>query len=147
MARPPRIALDDYLPYLVNRVGVALVAHFAKETLGARGLSVEMWRVLAVLSSRGARRHADLAAMTSIDISTLSRMVSRLARLGLVARTPSASDSRAVTVGLTAKGEATVATLIPIALAYERTAKAGIPTRELAALKRALRRMYANLTA
>jgi DNA-binding MarR family transcriptional regulator len=145
LPRPPRIDLDDYLPYLVNRLGAALSARFAKETLAPRGLSIEMWRVLAVLSSQGAHRHADLASMTSIDISTLSRMVSRLVRLGLVVRTPSANDSRAVTVSLTAKGTAAVTTLIPIALAYERAAKAGIPARDLAALKRALRRMHANL--
>ena len=80
MARPPRIELDDYLPYLVNRLGVALSARFAKDTLARRSLSIEMWRVLAVLSSQGEHRHADLGVMTSIDISTLSRMVSRLVR-------------------------------------------------------------------
>ena len=145
MARPPRIELDDYLPYLVNRLGVALSARFAKDTLARRSLSIEMWRVLAVLSSQGEHRHADLGVMTSIDISTLSRMVSRLVRLGLVQRTGSTNDKRAVTVALTAKGGAVVATLIPIALAYERHATAGVPAPELALLKQALRRMHGNL--
>jgi len=48
----PTLALDDYLPYLVNRVGVRLVASFAPAA-AEHGLSVPMWRVLAVLAQHG----------------------------------------------------------------------------------------------
>jgi putative tryptophan/tyrosine transport system substrate-binding protein len=53
--------LDNYLPYLVNRVGSALVASMIKDALTEHDLSIAMWRVLAVLSIRAApdrsRRH------------------------------------------------------------------------------------------
>jgi len=144
--RQRRLNLDDYLPYLVNRVGVALALHFGKDVLARYGLSIEMWRVLVVLSSNGGQRQVDLGGLTSIDASTLSRMVTRLVRLGLVARRRSTADTREVEVALTAKGRAALRRLIPIARRYEAIAATGISGAELAALKRALRLMYRNLS-
>ena len=144
--RQPRLNLDDYLPYLVNRVGVALALHFGKDALARYGLSIEMWRVLVVLSNNGGQRQVDLGGLTSIDASTLSRMVTRLVRLGLVARRRSTADTREVEVALTAKGRAALRRLIPIARRYEAIAATGISGAELAALKRALRLMYRNLS-
>jgi DNA-binding MarR family transcriptional regulator len=104
-----------------------------------------MWRVIAVLASAGQQRQIDLADLTSTDASTLSRLVTRLVRLGLVTRTRSASSSREVAVKLSAKGAALVARLIPIAREYENVAIAGLPAQELAVLKRCLRRVYGNM--
>ena len=72
-----------------------------------------MWRVMAVLASKGGQRQIDLADLTSIEVSTLSRIVTRLVRMGVVTRTRSASSTREVVVKLTAKGNAQVARLIP----------------------------------
>jgi DNA-binding MarR family transcriptional regulator len=139
------LELDNYLPYLINRVGFALVESFTAEALTANGLSIAMWRVLAALSNNGEQRQVDLVTMTSIDASTMSRLVSRLVRIGLVTRSRSATSNREVVVELSAKGRALVARLIPIAKKLERTAAAGLPPKELAVTKRALGRMYENL--
>ena len=40
-----------------------------------------MWRVLAALSNSGEQRQVDLVDMTSIDASTMSRLVTRLVRM------------------------------------------------------------------
>jgi DNA-binding MarR family transcriptional regulator len=104
-----------------------------------------MWRVLAALSSNDGQRQIDLAAMTSIDVSTLSRVVSRLVRMGLVTRTRSATNSREVVVRLSGKGAGLVARMIPRAIAAERSAIAGVPAKDLAVVRRSLRRMYENL--
>ena len=141
----PHLDLDDYLPYLINRVGSALVADFGQGTLAPRRLSIAMWRVLAALSNDGGRRQIDLAAKTSIDVSTLSRVVTRLVKMGLVTRARSATNSREVVVLLTAKGVAILARLIPAAIAAERTAIAGLSAKDLAVVRRCLRRMYQNL--
>lgn len=144
--RPSRLTLDDYLPYLVNRVGVALALEFGKDALARYGLSIEMWRVLVVLSANGGQRQVDLGGLTSIDASTLSRMVTRLARLDFVVRRRSTANNREVEVALTGKGRAALRRLIPIARRYEQLAAAGIAPAELAAVKRALCAMYRNLT-
>jgi len=142
---PQKLDLADYLPYLVNRVGTIIADQFGQEALAAHGLSIAMWRVMAVLASAGAQRQIDLAELTSIDASTLSRLVTRLTRLNLVTRTRSASSNREVAIKLSAKGDALVGRLIPIAKAYEATAIAGLPPQELAVLKRCLRRVYRNM--
>lgn len=139
--------LDDYFPYLINRVGGALAVTFAAGPLGPYRLSIPMWRVLASLSKNGDKRLVDLAQMTSIDVSTLSRMVTRLVRLGLVTRTRSKTSEREVIVKLTARGAKVLARLIPLARQFEKAAIADIAPKDLAAVKRALRQMHRNLSA
>jgi len=142
---PSKLELDNYLPYLVNRVGSIIADQYGSEALAPYRLSIAMWRVMAVLANKGGQRQIDLADLTSIEVSTLSRIVSRLVRMGVVTRTRSASSTREVVVKLTAKGNAQVAQLIPIAHAYEVDAVAGLQPEELAVLKRSLRRVYANM--
>ena len=145
MAKSHPFDFSEYLPYLINRVGSALVDDFVRMTLARRHLSIAMWRVLAVLSSDGGHRQIDLAAKTSIDVSTLSRVVGRLVKMGVVTRTRSASNSREVVVQLTPKGVTLLAEAIPKAITAERTAISGISAKDLAVVRRSLRRMYQNL--
>jgi len=140
-----KLDLGDYLPYLVNRVGNIIADQFGAEALAPYRLSIAMWRVMAVLASNGGQRQIDLADLTSIEVSTLSRIVSRLVRMGVVTRTRSASSTREVVVKLTAKGNAQVERLIPIAHDYEVAAVAGLQASEVDILKRSLRRVYANM--
>jgi DNA-binding MarR family transcriptional regulator len=83
--------------------------------------------------------------MTSIDVSTLSRLVTRMMRMGIVSRTRSDTNSREVTVELTAKGHAQLNRLLPLGLSLERQSIAGLSAADLAATRAALRRMYDNL--
>jgi DNA-binding MarR family transcriptional regulator len=145
VAERNHLDLGNYLPYLINRVGFALVESFTADALTSNGLTIAMWRVLAALSNNGEQRQIDLVTMTSIDASTMSRLVSRLVRVGLVMRSRSAKSNREVVVELSPKGRALVARLIPIAKTLERTASAGLPPKDLAVAKRALGRMYQNL--
>jgi DNA-binding MarR family transcriptional regulator len=140
-----KLDLDDYLPYLVNRVGTIIADEFGEEALAPHRISIAMWRIMAVLASAGELRQIDLADLTSIEASTLSRIVSRLLHLGLATRTRSSKSNREVAVRLSAKGDALVARLIPLAHDIETNAVAGMPREELAVLKRALHRMYANM--
>jgi DNA-binding MarR family transcriptional regulator len=144
MARP-RLDLADYLPYLVNRVGAALVARFTADALEPHGLSIAMWRVLVTLSQMGPLRQIDVAEQTSIDVSTLSRLVTRLAQKGLVTRARSASSNREVTLRTTPKAERLMVELIPIARRLERTAMAGLSANDLEVTKASLRRIHRNL--
>ena len=145
MKDPLPLDLADYLPYLVNRVGAIIAEQFGEEALKPHRLSIAMWRVMAVLASGDPRRQIDLAALTSIDASTLSRLITRLVRMGLVTRARSQRSNREVAVKLSARGRALVDRLIPIARDFERTAIAGLAPAELAVVKRCLRRVYTNM--
>jgi DNA-binding MarR family transcriptional regulator len=146
VAKPPaKLDLGDYLPYLANRVGTIIAEQFGAAALARHGLSIAEWRVLAVLASNGGQRQIDLADLTSIEASTLSRLVTRLVRMGHATRARSANSNREVVVKLSPKGQTLVARLIPIARDYEAAAIAGMTAQELAVLKRCLRRAYDNM--
>ena len=145
MKHPSKLDLGDYLPYLVNRVGTIIADQFGAEALAPHRLSIAMWRVMAALAANGSQRQIDIVDLTSIEASTLSRLVSRLVRVGLVLRTRSANSNREVAVELSAKGAALVARLIPIAREYEQAAIAGLSREETLLLKRCLRRVYGNM--
>jgi DNA-binding MarR family transcriptional regulator len=142
---PQRLDLDQYLPYLINRVGSVMALRFGEDVLAPVGLSIAMWRVLVALSSTGEQRHTDLADLTSIEVSTLSRIVTRLVRMGLVARAPSKTSGREVAVALTARGRDLVNRLIPFGSQYETIASSGLSEHEITTLRDLLRRIYANL--
>ena len=145
MTDRPQLDLANYLPYLVNRLGGALVANMIANSLAPFDLTIDMWRLLAVLSYRGAQRQVDLVDMSSIEASTVSRLVTRLARMGLVTRKRSETSNREVVIELSAKGRAQVERIIPNAHELEQMAAAGVPAKDMAVVKRSLRRMYENI--
>jgi DNA-binding MarR family transcriptional regulator len=145
LARDPHLDLSDYLPYLINRVGSALVARFSEEALVGTHLSIATWRVLAALSNKAPLRQIDIAEITSTEVSTMSRLITRLVRWGMVSRRRSTRSNREVVVELTPKAKALVARLIPIAEELQATAIQGLSKQDVAGLKRTLRRMHENL--
>lgn len=138
--------LGQYLPYLINRAGSRLAVNFGRD-IAPTGVALQEWRVLAALADGGEQRLSDLAGLTSIDLSTLSRLVSRMVRDGLVARARGNGDRRERRVALTAAGRRKTHAILPTARRYERVALAGFGAAEARVLKRLLARVYANLDA
>jgi DNA-binding MarR family transcriptional regulator len=137
--------LSNYLPYLINRLGMALVERFKRDGLHATHLTISTWRVLAAAANHDGVRQVDLARLTSIEVSTVSRLVTRLVQLGLAARSRSAKNNREVTVQLTRKGRVLFAQLVPIAFDLQDLATRGVTKTELATAKRVLSLMHENL--
>ncbi len=142
----PELELENYLPYLVNRVGQRFVAEFTP-ALAAVGLDVQMWRVLSVLHGTGAQSAGDLSALTSINLSTLSRLVGRMAARGLIRRDRGDADARSVVIALTDDGRRHTEALIPKAAALETAATGNLSAQELDALKALLDRLYSEMAA
>ena len=142
-----RLDLSEFMPYLINRVGAALVERFTQDALSGSHLTIATWRLLLAMSNHEGTRQVDLAELTSIEVSTVSRLVTRLVQAGLVSRSRSARSNREVVVKLTPKGKALVSGLVPIAVGLEQAATHGVSKSELAVVKRVLRQMHRNLTA
>lgn len=136
--------LDSYLPYLLNRAGARIATSFSEE-VRPLGATLQMWRVLAALRERDGRRMGDLSATTSIEVSTLTRLVDSMEAKGLVARRRAADDARVVELSVTAAGRRLTQKIVPIAERYEQVALAGFSATEADRLKAALRRLYANM--
>lgn len=116
-------------------------------TLRREGVSLQDWRVLAALRERDGQRLTELAGRTSIEISTLSRLVAGLEANGLVIRDRDSDDARAIAIRLSDAGEALTARLTPAAESLEHTALAGLSEAEVTLLKDLLHKVYDNLTA
>lgn len=136
--------LESTLPYLLNRAGVRIGAAFS-EDIRRFGLSLHQWRVLACLSHQAPQSITELAAHTSIEVSTLSRMVSSLFDGGLLARVRSDDDARSVRLHLTDEGRELADHIIPVASLYERIALSGMSEDEVVSLKALLAKVYNNV--
>jgi len=136
--------LTNSLPYLLNRVGVRMGELFSRRIAGF-GATLPMYRVMAALWERGDQRLGDLAAMTSIEISTLSRLIGTMKRKGLVSRKRLEDNARTVAINLTAKGKTLVEELIPIAMHFEDVAVRDFPKNGVLDLKATLAQIYTSL--
>lgn len=140
----PRLDLEIYLPYLLNRAGSRIAVAFSA-VVRDYGISLQTWRVLAALNQHEGQRIGDLAATTSIETSTLSRVIDAMVRKRLVERRRSADDARTVTVRRTYAGAALTDRVIPIARHYEDVALTGFSDEEAEVLRAMLRRLYDNM--
>ncbi|MCQ4162848.1 MarR family transcriptional regulator [Roseomonas sp. GC11] len=138
--------LTESFPYLVNRVGVRIGEAFSRR-LEARGVTLPMYRVMAALWEQGDQRLGDLAAVTSVEMSTLSRLVGAMVGKRLLSRRRPEENGRAVEINLTPQGRALVEDLMPLAIRHEALALRGFTPEEVARLKQDLGRVFANLVA
>lgn len=83
----------------------ALVA-VAARSLGEHEaeVSIQQYRTLVVLASRGPQRPVDLAGALGVDPSTVTRLCDRLVRRGLISRLRASADRREVRLALTDAG-------------------------------------------
>ena len=137
--------VEDYLLYLLGRASMQASAQF-HSIAKARGLSVLEWRVLGQLSS-GPETVSTLAVMALSKQPTLTKVVDRMVKVGLVSRLEDAADRRRVFVRLTEKGRTLAAELVPLAREHEARVLAGYAPREAAALKRALKTLIERTSA
>src|SRR4029079_19632287 len=107
--------------------------------------TLQIWRVLAALREQDGRRMGDLSDTTSIEVSTLTRLVDGMEKKGLVARRRDADDARTILLHVAPAGRRLTQRILPIAERYEAVALAGFGAGEAEVLKEALRRLYANM--
>ena len=136
--------LASYLPYLLNRAGARIATAFGEE-MRPLGATLQIWRVLAALREQDGQRMGDLSSTTSIDVSTLTRLVDNMEKKGLVARQRDPEDARAVVLNVTPAGRRLTVRILPIAERYEKVALQGFDPAEAEQLKAALRRLYTNM--
>lgn len=137
-------SLDDYVPYLLNRAGARIATAFGEE-VRPLGATLQIWRVLAALRDRDGSRMSDLAAITSIEVSTLTRIADGMEQKDLLTRRRDTRDARVVTVHVQPAGRRLTQKILPIAERYEKVALQGFSEAEAELLKTALRRLFANM--
>ena len=139
--------LANYLPYLVNRVGARLATDFSRVLRDGFGVTLSAWRVMAALHYQDGQRVGQLSEMTSIEVSTLSRVLDMMQERKLVERRRPLDDARTVSVHLTPTGADLTVRIIPIARYYETVALSDFSPEEIDTFRMLLKRAFANMRA
>ena len=87
----------------------------------------------------------DLSELTSINFSTLSRVLDRMEDRNLARRQRGADDARSFTVILTSKGKAVTEKILPYAKDLEVLATSDFTEAELNKLRELLSKLYMGL--
>lgn len=138
--------LTDSVPYLLNRVGVRMGELFSRH-IASYGVTLPMYRVMAALWEIPNQRLNDLSVMTTVEISTLSRLIGTMAKMKLVSRSRLENNGRTVSIKLTKEGDKLVTQLMPIAQHFEEVAVSELSPATLKTLKKTLGDIYERLDA
>ena len=131
--------IDDYLLYLLARASHLISSEF-HEHLRRRGISVPVWRVLgSLLGSPAGETVTGLAEVCLLQQPTMTKLLDRMVRDGLVRRTQDPRDRRVVRVALTERGEEIARDLAMVAKRHEAEVLARHPETEAATIKSLLR--------
>jgi DNA-binding MarR family transcriptional regulator len=138
-------SFDDYdnvIGFVVSQAGYRLSQALLRaiESLGS-DLRPREFAVLNRLHERGELSQIQLAELTYKDKPAITRMLDRLIERGLVRKTASAADRRAMVVSLTREGEAIRNAIVPLIVGFLEEACEGISAEDLAVTVTTLRRI------
>ena len=114
-----KLCLRNFLPYrlsiLSNRVSQAIAEQYEVQFQ----LSVQEWRVMAVLGEERGLSAGQVAKRTEMDKVAVSRAVNKLLDTGRIARKFSKEDKRRSVLTLSDVGIDIYNKIVPLALGYE----------------------------
>lgn len=135
--------VDDYLLYLMARASHAVSSEF-HSTLRKAGVSVPVWRVLATLSGSPGETVTGLAEACLLQQPTMTKLLDRMVRDGIVKRMPDQRDRRVVRIQMLPRGEQMVRELLVSAKSHEAEVLSRFPAVDRMQLKLLLRAMLAK---
>ncbi|WDF74552.1 MarR family winged helix-turn-helix transcriptional regulator [Novosphingobium sp. KACC 22771] len=137
--------LGDFLPYQIYRVSSLMNIRLSGR-LKASGINLSQWRVLSVLRSQGQMSMSQIVDRTLMEQPTISRVISQLHNDGMVEREISPEDSRVALVSLSERGRALFDEIAVSAVRHQKIALDGVSKADIAALRRALSQIEANIS-
>ncbi|MES2759156.1 MAG: MarR family transcriptional regulator [Pseudomonadota bacterium] len=140
-AGEPERFVDSYLAYLLARTSRLISAEFHAE-LAARQVPTMHWRVLVTLYD-GAMHVTDLAQIVLEKQPTMSKVIDRMEKLGLVRRQPGLADRRSTLVSITEEGIRVVKPLLKLARKHERDVLAPLGDKNAKVLVEVLKKLIA----
>ena len=136
--------VDAYPFYLLNRAFSRYNVVIEAE-LRSLGIDIPTWRVLMILGEQTPLPIAQVARSAVINLSTMMRIVERMAKAGLVATAPNPDDGRATDLSLTEAGRNMLAAARETTAPMYRKLIRGISARDFAKLLGLLNQLHDNL--
>lgn len=134
-----------HLGYLIHEVGRLLRRSFEAEAR-VHGITLPQWRALAQISQNDSLSQRAIAELTDTDPMTVSGILDRLDKRGLIERIADPADSRAKLARLTPAGMALVATAKEVGLRMYEDALTGVSLEQRATVETVLSQMRDNLS-
>lgn len=132
--------------FRINRLSFSLRKELARRfTQAGHAISPEEWAVLLVLWSGEPRTPGSLSDESFRDPTTVTRLIDRMVKKGLVARSENPDDRRRSDISLTPLGHEMEGVLVPIAFGMIAQATDGVSPEDLDAVHRTLGRIQENL--
>jgi DNA-binding MarR family transcriptional regulator len=136
--------VEKYPFFLLNRL-VSRYNKVIEPRLRAIDIDIPYWRVLMILGEHAPRGVRDIADAAVIPLSTMTRIIQRMAAAGLVDPTVSTEDARVTEVSLSAAGEAKLLEARQATSPVYTKLIAGFAPRDFDRLIAWLGELYANL--
>jgi DNA-binding MarR family transcriptional regulator len=136
--------LEEFLPYRLSVLSNLVSASIAESYSRRYGLSINEWRVMAVLGRFPGLSAAEVADRTAMDKVAVSRAVNRLIASARVRRGTDAEDRRRSVLDLTTEGRRIYERITPVLLRYERELLETLPTPDRRQLVDLLRQLHAR---
>lgn len=133
------------LGYLIHEVARLMKRRFEEEAK-THGITLPQWKALAQIALRDNITQRALADAIDADPMTMSGILDRLERRGLIDRFPDPKDSRAKLARLTPEGELMFQKAREVGLAMYEAATVGLSETERETMKSALCKMRDNLS-
>ena len=137
--------IPDYFFYLIFQASRQREIAF-DGMLADAGLNMNRLRILSVIQKIDACTMKDLARLTAIDRTTLTRAVDQLVDQGLVERCTPADDRRKVQLTLSTAGEAVRRAAVRLINLANRRALDGISRKQQIAVVEAIHRVILNIS-
>jgi len=128
----------------INIAARAMKNQLEKE-LAAFGISPSQWMVLMALGEKDHQVQTDLAKMVNLDNATVTRIIDKLAEMGLLERAQDKDDRRAQIVSITAKGRTAHRKWNAAGKLVNERAASGLKKQEIACLMNCLLVIQENL--
>ncbi len=113
------LVLEDFLPYRLSVLSNMISASIADAYSERYGLSINEWRIMAVLGRFPGLSAAEVSERTAMDKVAVSRAVARLIESGRARREMAPDDRRRSVLELTREGRQIYNRITPVLLRYE----------------------------
>ena len=140
----PDFVLEDYVLYnLVRATGV--YSEEMASALKAYSLDMTKWRILMLLDDKSPSSVGELARRSVTKMPTLTRMLTRMEKEGLIVRTAFEDDRRVVEITMTPKAVNALRMVQSIGQRVFERAVEGINPGDLEMMTQTLQRIRENL--
>ena len=142
MNKYPNLLLDNQLCFSLYSATNSITRYY-RLYLKELGITYTQYLVLIALWEGDCKKASDIASMLKLDLPTITPMLKKLEKMGLINKIRSSADERVINVTLTKKG---IDLEEPVAAIQDKVAcKTHLPSKEFNALKKTLNELTAAL--